>query len=388
MKLVELAGLARRNALRAGGMLGDPVHTLRTIAAEGGSPAVPLALLVVVTMLLELKVLGRLTLLLDDGGTVILRRIRDALLDPLKTDALLLALTCLAVAVLARVLSKGRVPPGQAAVAAAWLLVPLVVLKALGGGLQAFQVDLWWLPHHAVDSWVVLVDRKVSWARFALKCGTAYGLPLALAVSLVASFRTRAAGEEREAPDAPEATTSNVRAWVGFGVVLAVLLGLTGGAVWSAVRLADRIRPTVTGDVLPDATLRRLDEFGVQREKLKISTLLGKVVVLDFWASWCAPCRRSMPELSALHDELKTRGLVVVGINREPTDPQAARQAMAQIRPAFDCVIDERGYGDRLGLTTLPTSYIVDRKGVVRHLHLGYTEPAVLRAEIEALLNE
>lgn len=385
MKLVELAGLARRNALRAGGMIGAPVRTLRAIAAEGGSPAVPLALLVVVTMLLELKVLGRLALLLDDGGAVILRRIRDALVDPLKTDALLLALTCLAVAVLARVLSKGRVPPGQAAIAAAWLLVPLVVLKAIGGALQAFQVDLWWLPHHAVDSWVVLVDRKVSWARFALKCGTAYALPLALAVSLVASFRTRAAGAAREAP---ATTTSNVRAWVGFGVVLAVLLTLTGGAVWSAVRLADRIRPTVTGDVLPDATLRRLDEFGVQREKLKISTLLGKVVVLDFWASWCAPCRRSMPELSALHDDLKTRGLVVIGINREPTDPQAARQAMAQIRPAFDCVIDERGYGDRLGLTTLPTSYIVDKKGVVRHLHLGYTEPEVLRTEIEALLDE
>lgn len=372
---------ARRSALRTGGMIADPIRTLRAIASEGASPAVPLALFVVVTLLIELKVLGRLALLLDDGGTVILRRLRDALLEPTRTDLLLLVITAFVAAGLTNLLAKGRVPARNVAVAATWLLVPLVVMKAVGGALQAFQVDLWWLPHHAVDSWVVLVNRQVSWLRFAAKCATAYGLPLALAVTLV--WGVRASGETT-----PSAAPSTRRSLVGLVVVVSVLLTLAGGAVWSAARLADRIRPTITGDVLPDATLRRLDEFGVQREKLKISTLLGKVVVLDFWASWCAPCRRSMPELSALSDELKSRGLVVVGINREPSDPQAARKAVGEMRPTFDCVIDERGYGDRLGLTTLPTSYIVDKKGVVRHLHLGYTEPAVLRAEIEALLSE
>jgi hypothetical protein len=56
--------------------------------------------------------------------------------------------------------------------------------------------------------------------------------------------------------------------------------------------------------------------------------------------------------------------------------------------PSFDSLLDDKGLGERVGLTSLPSSYVLDRKGAIRHLHLGYTEPAVIAAEVEALLLE
>jgi thiol-disulfide isomerase/thioredoxin len=381
-----------------GGMIAAPVRTARAIATDGASPLPPLGLLLVVTALIQLKVLGRLAFLVDDGGAIALRRMREAMVDPLKTDAVLLAATGLVLAALAQLFARGRVSPMNAAIAGAWLVIPLVCLKAIGGALQGLGLDLWWLPHHAVDSLSALVvERRVSWVRFAIKCVTAYGAPLAIGLALVASLRRegREGREGRELPKLPVLPELPVlpvlpvgpgRLRLGLAISGLCLLALVGSAASVAVRQADRIRPTIPGDALPDAELRILKQTGVSKERLKLSSLQGSVVLLDFWASWCAPCRRAMPELSVLADELGPAGLVVVGINREPGEPAAAKKALAALAPRFASVIDERGYGERLGLTTLPTSYIVDRQGVVRHLHLGYTDPAILRAEIEALL--
>lgn len=360
-----------------GGMLTSPLRTLRAVASAGTSPVLPLLLLLFVTACAEAASLGRLAYLFEQGHEVILRRMRDALFDPLRTDLTILAITCAVLALLGQLRAGGRVSPARAAAAGVWLLIPLVVVKALGAALAGLSVDLWWMPHHAVDSWAILEERKVSWLRFATKCVTAYAWPLAVALP----FALRLRGEEPHAPD-----PSRVRSGLALaGVLLALLCAST---VLQTVRLLDRIRPTLVGDLLPDAAMRRIDASGVKNTKLKLASLRGKVVVLDFWASWCAPCRRSMPELSALAEELGPRGLVVLGVNRDSWQTEKAAEALAAIRPKFDSVIDERGYGDRIGITTLPTSYIVDRRGIVRAMHFGYTEPARLRAELEPLLGE
>ncbi len=117
----------------------------------------------------------------------------------------------------------------------------------------------------------------------------------------------------------------------------------------------------------------------------------GKVVLVDFWASWCAPCKASFPAYSRLQSAYADRGLVVVAVSVDE-DASACAAFVARLRPSFATVRDP---GHRLvgavRVPTMPTSYLVDRSGKVRFVHAGFhgeqTERE-LRAEIEALLGE
>jgi thiol-disulfide isomerase/thioredoxin len=117
----------------------------------------------------------------------------------------------------------------------------------------------------------------------------------------------------------------------------------------------------------------------------------GKVVLVDFWASWCAPCKASFPVYSRLQTEYAARGLVIVAVSVDE-DPSAFAAFVAKLKPSFATVHDP---GHRLvasvKVPTMPTSYLVDRNGNVRFIHPGFhgsqTERE-LRKEIEALLDE
>lgn len=122
----------------------------------------------------------------------------------------------------------------------------------------------------------------------------------------------------------------------------------------------------------------------------EIPNTVGKVVVVDFWASWCAPCRASFPALSKVQTEFSDR-VVIVGVSVD--EKEAAFAAFVKkMKPAFVTVRDG---GQRLvkvvEVPTMPTSYVIDRTGRVRFRHEGFrgseTEQA-LRREIAQLLAE
>lgn len=117
----------------------------------------------------------------------------------------------------------------------------------------------------------------------------------------------------------------------------------------------------------------------------------GKVVIVDFWASWCAPCKASFPAYSRLQAAYAARGLVIVAVSVD--DSAAAFTAfVAKLKPAFATVHDaEHRLVSVVQVPTMPTSYLLDRGGKVRFIHQGFHgEPTEreLGKEIETLLAE
>jgi thiol-disulfide isomerase/thioredoxin len=128
----------------------------------------------------------------------------------------------------------------------------------------------------------------------------------------------------------------------------------------------------------------------VETGQVSMEELRGKVVLVNFWASWCAECRPEMPVLERLHRELAPRGLAVIGINaREERD--AVRRYASALGLTFPLVLDPDGTINRAyGVVGLPTTFIVGRDGRAVALAIGPREWAgpPARALIQALLAE
>ncbi len=117
----------------------------------------------------------------------------------------------------------------------------------------------------------------------------------------------------------------------------------------------------------------------------------GKVTVVDFWASWCAPCKASFPALAKIHADLAPQGLqiIAVGIDEKPA---AATAFYKKLAPPFTAVLDrEQKLVKQVGVPTMPSSYVLDRTGKVRFVHEGFhgdSTDRALRQEIATLLAE
>lgn len=123
---------------------------------------------------------------------------------------------------------------------------------------------------------------------------------------------------------------------------------------------------------------------------LDLAAYKGKVVYLDFWASWCAPCRKSFPWMDALQSANLAKGLVVIGVNVDQ-EHELAERFLDQMSPQFRIVFDPRGtLAELYKVSGMPTSFLIDRHGTVRFKHQGFREEreAQLDAEIGALLAE
>jgi thiol-disulfide isomerase/thioredoxin len=124
---------------------------------------------------------------------------------------------------------------------------------------------------------------------------------------------------------------------------------------------------------------------------LKAPDTKGKVVLLDFWASWCAPCKASFPVYAKINSEYADKGLVVIAVSVDQSE-SAYTSFVKRNAPPFAVVLDKDQSIVRIvQVPTMPTSYLIGRDGKVRYMHQGFhgaeTE-ATVRAEIESLLKE
>jgi thiol-disulfide isomerase/thioredoxin len=123
---------------------------------------------------------------------------------------------------------------------------------------------------------------------------------------------------------------------------------------------------------------------------LDLDDYRGRVVYLDFWASWCNPCRKAFPWMDALHKQYADRGLAVVAVNLD-RDRKSAEAFLAENPASFRVVYDPEGsLATEYQLEGLPSSFLIDRLGAVRDRHVGFRkeDSERMRAEVLALLQE
>lgn len=119
----------------------------------------------------------------------------------------------------------------------------------------------------------------------------------------------------------------------------------------------------------PDFTLRALTG-----PTLRLAEQRGHVVLVNFWASWCGPCRQEMPQLNRLHDKYRAAGLVLVGVNIDD-DPRLAAEVATRYQLRFPVLLDtDKAVVKRYDLGAMPATVLIDRDGRVRQLHRGYRE--------------
>lgn len=125
-------------------------------------------------------------------------------------------------------------------------------------------------------------------------------------------------------------------------------------------------------------------------QDLGLAQLRGRVVYVDFWASWCPPCLQSLPRYESLWRELEPQGFTVVGVNLDREKTLALR-ALARTGASFPVLADPGGrWAAAFALPAMPSGYVIDRRGVVRHVQSGYRagDESTLRKAIEAVLKE
>ena len=139
-----------------------------------------------------------------------------------------------------------------------------------------------------------------------------------------------------------------------------------------AFALATLASPLATGagatqSSAPDFTLRTMNG-----PNLRLAEQRGRVVMVNFWATWCGPCRQEMPQLDRLYQKYKSSGFVLLGVNVDE-DVRKATDVAAKLGVTFPVLLDtDKAVSKLYDLSTMPSTVIIDRDGKVRYLHRGY----------------
>ncbi|HKE97061.1 MAG TPA: TlpA disulfide reductase family protein [Povalibacter sp.] len=160
-------------------------------------------------------------------------------------------------------------------------------------------------------------------------------------------------------PSSPSAARSGTRRSLLLAAALFVLVAATGSDSWAASRLI--------GQPAPDFALRSMTS-----ENLRLSEHLGEVVVINFWATWCGPCRQEMPLLDELYSKYKLAGMTLLSVNVDETSERATEMART-LKVSYPVLFDKRQEVSRAyEVGSMPVTVMIDREGVVRQVFEGF----------------
>lgn len=161
-------------------------------------------------------------------------------------------------------------------------------------------------------------------------------------------------------------------------ILLCCFLLLLGSNLSQANVFDRNFAPINEGSIAPDFTLKDLSGKNVRLEELR-----GKVILLTFWASWCSPCRIELPHFQSLQKKLGRDKVVVLAVsadNQLDDVKNFAKQLKLNIPLFFD---EDLAVNQRYRIKAMPTTFIIDSHGVIRHIHQGFKEDVLPRYEQE-----
>ncbi len=164
----------------------------------------------------------------------------------------------------------------------------------------------------------------------------------------------------------------------------ALLLGVIVATLILGAQLAERNRGRPASGPAPNFQLQLFSG-----ESIQLSELHGQVVLLNFWASWCPPCRAEAPDLQALHEDFASSGLRVLGVNMLESSPAKAQAFLDELGLRYANGEDIEQRITRLyRVEAPPESFLIDRRGQVRQVYIGSITYDMLSGKIQSLLAE
>jgi Peroxiredoxin len=129
----------------------------------------------------------------------------------------------------------------------------------------------------------------------------------------------------------------------------------------------------------------------MQGQVVRLLQLKGKVVLLNVWATWCAPCRQEMPTLETLYQRLKGKDFVMLAVSQDVDGEKTVRSYLQEGGYTFPVLLDVQGeVGRKYGVLGYPETFIIDRQGTIVHHHMGYNDwsrPA-MEAAVRRLIDQ
>lgn len=177
-------------------------------------------------------------------------------------------------------------------------------------------------------------------------------------------------------------TNARRERWVMWAFVVAVvLLGAMGW--YRATSMSGAIAPVAERKTMPDMALAQLGGG-----EWRMADHRGQVVLVNYWATWCAPCRAEMPGLSRLAQELGPQGLAVVGVSIDKGSHDKVREFVDEMKVPYPVAFPSQLSQVDAGLEGVPTTILVDREGRVAKSYLGAAREGDFRKDVEVLLRE
>ena len=204
---------------------------------------------------------------------------------------------------------------------------------------------------------------------------------LALVVMAVGLARAR---PQRRPPD-PTAPQRGRARLAGWSALTVLLIGLGGSVAWT-VRNSSALGPVSRGGAAPEFSLPRVDGTA---GLLSLSSYRGRVVVLDFWATWCPPCLAALPMMHDLSREVEAKGVTFIGVDSDggQSSPEEVAAFLREHGAPYPVVYDDGTANERYRIKVLPTVVIVGKQGEVERVLIGSTGKSALLAAIETALS-